>query len=911
MRVHELAKELGLTSKDLMMQLSELGIEVKSHSSSLDESSIAEVKNRIRGEAGGSGGDEPSASKSQPARPDAPPRGGQRRPPRPGGRHVSAASGPRTKPSSSQTAGSGSTGASSTDRKARVQRALIQRQLAKRQKATKKEKPKPPVEPEITIQIIEEEEPKKPKEEPKPAKPKAKAEERPKPEEKKGKPKGSKPPAKGKPEELEILTPEELAAKAEAAKKKPKKKEGEPKKPPKGAPRSKGREKDHTREVIAESMEMTGGNVAVPVDAVRAGVPQPGLRRRPPRPPRPRGRGGAAGGSRKKSHRRKKMQRLEQQRIEQQKREEQEQRTVTVHEATTVADLADGMHMPVNELIAKLMEMGIFAAKNQRLDRETIDIVCEELGFEVREASLIEDSPLLEDEEEEDRPEDLIPRPPVITIMGHVDHGKTKLLDALRDSDIVAGEAGGITQHIGAYDVALKQGRVVFLDTPGHEAFTAMRARGAMVTDIVVLVVAADDGVMPQTMEAINHAKAAEVPIIVAINKVDLPSADPNRVLTELGQHGLVPEQWGGKIPVVQISALKRQGLEDLLEVLLLESEVLELKANPDRRARGTIIEAKMDEGRGPVATVLVESGTLKTGDNFVSGIFSGKTRAMINDRGKNVEEAGPATPVEILGIDGVPVAGDMFHVVPDERVARQLSLKLQHIQRVRDLRKARHVSLEDLHAQITQGEIKELNIIVKADVQGSVGAIVDALGKLPSERVKINIIHQGVGTVSESDVMLASASNAIILGFNVRPAPPVEDLAKAEHVDIRTYRIIYDAIADIRNAMEGMLESKYKEVSLGRCEVREVFRVDKQGIITGCYVTSGKMLRNAKMRILRDDIVIHEGALDSLRRFKEDVKEVASGFECGIGVSRFNDVRVGDVIECYTLEEVKQTLEG
>jgi len=800
---------------------------------------------------------------------------------------------------------------------------LIQRKLARRGTAAPEPEPQP--EPEITIQIIEEKEPPKSAKPTPPAPVKAeppvepvdttKAAPEPGAEERK-----TARPARGA-EPAPAATPETAVVPdldAESQRRKGGRKRGPEEKDKKGVvrpkrgPKEKGRVKDQTREVITDGIEILKEIVPIKTDEVKAPRPAwPGAAQRRPGPPRGRPAAPSRGGGRgRKSIRREQKMRREQQLQEQQRLQEEQNRIVSVNEATTVADLAEGMRVPVTELIGKLMGMGVFAAKNQRLDRETIEIICQDLGFEIRETSILEESDLIE-EDEVDRPEDMAPRPPVVTIMGHVDHGKTKLLDAVRNSNVVDGEFGGITQHIGAYDVKLPQGRVIFLDTPGHEAFTAMRARGAMVTDVVVLVVAADDGVMPQTVEALSHAKAAGVPIVVAVNKIDKEGADLERVRSELSSQGLVPEQWGGKTPVVEISALKKIGIQDLLEVLLLESEVLELKANPQRRAKGTIIEAKMDQGRGPVATVLVQSGTLRIGDSFVTGIYSGKVRALLNDRGEYVEEAGPATPVEVLGIEGVPVAGDLFMVVPDERGARQISLKLQQIQRARDLRKIKHITLEDLHTQITEGAIKELNLIVRADVQGSVGALIDALDKIPSDKVKTNVIHSGVGTVSESDVMLASASNALILGFNIRPTPPVQDLAERENVAIRTYRVIYDAIADIRAALEGLLESKYKEFSLGRCEIREVFRADAQLVIAGGYVISGKMLRNAKMRILRDDVVVHEGKLDSLRRFKEDVKEVASGFECGIGVSRFGDVKVGDIIECYDLEEVKQTLDN
>ncbi len=900
MRVHELAKRLGLTSKELLRHLKTVGVEVKTHASSIEPAQVAKVENHLQGVRA-----KPAKAAAAPQKPSSPRAAESSHPPQAAGRPAAKAAPRRVpqhpgrprSPGAPGKAGSATRGRGAvTDRKSRVERMFIQRKLARRQQAMPQPVKEP--EPEITIQVIEE--PEKPRRRPRKPSPVAPS------------PPGTTPGSELQAEAPAV--PDVIPAGEEAATKK-KGRRGrdrapDEKKAPRGARRrghrEKGREKDETRDVITDGMEILKSP-----QPRRAPTPPawPATRHVPGVFPRRRRLGVAGRGRKRKAIRLEQKKRREQQLLEEQKIREQESTIVTINEATTVADLAEGMRVPINELIAKLMELGIFAAKNQRLDRETIDIICHEYGFEVREGSLLDEGALFGGEEEE-RPEDLRPRPPVVTIMGHVDHGKTKLLDAVRDSNIVADEAGGITQHIGAYDVKLPAGRVVFLDTPGHEAFTAMRARGAMVTDVVVLVVAADDGVMPQTVEAIHHAKAAGVPIMVAVNKIDLPGAAIERVRAQMSEHNLMPEEWGGKVPFVEISALHRTGIDHLMEVLLLEAEVLELKGNPKARPRGTIIEAKLDPGRGPVATVLVQQGTLRIGNSFVTGVYSGKVRALVNDMGEYVEEAGPSTPVEVLGIDGVPVAGDPFMVVADERGARQLSLKLQQIARARELRKIKHVSLEDLHTQIIEGTIKELNLIVRADVQGSVGALCDALDKLPSDKVKTNVIHSGVGTVSESDVMLASASNALILGFNIRPNPGVLDLAKRESVNIHTYRVIYDAIADIRAALEGMLELKYKENALGRCQVREVFRADREWVIAGGYVTEGKLVRNVRMRILRDDVVIHEGKLDSLRRFKEDVKEVASGFECGVGVSRFNDVRVGDVIECFELEEVKQTLE-
>jgi translation initiation factor IF-2 len=508
-----------------------------------------------------------------------------------------------------------------------------------------------------------------------------------------------------------------------------------------------------------------------------------------------------------------------------------------------------------------------------------------------------------------DAPESLQKRPPVVTIMGHVDHGKTSLLDAIREANVIAGEAGGITQHIGAYDVELNGRKITFLDTPGHEAFTAMRARGAKVTDIVILVVAADDGVMPQTKEAINHSRAAGVPIIVAINKIDKPDANPERVKRELTEQGLVSEEWGGDTTMVEVSAKKRMNLEELLEMVLLQADVMDLKANPDKAARGTIVEGKLDKGRGPVATVLVQEGTLRLGDYCVVGIHSGRVRAMQNDRGEKVLEAGPAAPVELIGLSGVPDAGDVFVALSDEKQAKEIATLRQIKQRETELAKHSKLSLEDLYKQIQSGEVKDLNVIVKGDVQGSVEAVGETLRKLSTDAVRLNVIHSGVGAVTETDVNLATASNAIIIGFNVRPEVKAQNMAEKEGVDIRLYNIIYNAVDDIRKAMEGLLEPVYKEKYLGRAEIREVFSVPKAGNVAGSYVQDGKMLRNAQVRLLRDNMVIYTGRMSSLRRFKDDVKEVATGYECGIGLENYNDIKQGDIIEAFEMEKFAATL--
>jgi translation initiation factor IF-2 len=580
--------------------------------------------------------------------------------------------------------------------------------------------------------------------------------------------------------------------------------------------------------------------------------------------------------------------------------------TVQISEAITVKELAEKLQASPSEIIKKLIKVGILTTINQPLDVELVKTAADKLGFTVEVTSLEETA--TEAKEVED-PSLLQPRPPVVTIMGHVDHGKTSLLDAIRQTNVMASEAGGITQHIGAYQVDLPNGKVTFLDTPGHEAFTAMRARGAQATDIVVLVVAADDGVMPQTIEGINHAKDAKVPILVAINKIDKPGADPNRVRQQLAEYGLVPEEWGGQTIFVEVSAKKKVGIEHLLEMLLLLAEIQELKANPHRQAKGVIVEAELDRGRGPVATVLVQKGTLKVGDVIIAGLHSGRVRAMINDKGKKVQEAGPAAPVEVLGLSGVAMAGDTFLVVADERKGRQIALGRQQKHREEMIVSKRRVTLEDLHRRIQEGEVKELRMIIKGDVQGSIGPLRESLERISTEAVKLKVIHSSVGAVNETDVMLASASNAVIVGFNVRPDPKAQRLAEQEKVEVRLYTVIYDAISEIRGAMEGLLEPKYVERPVGRVEVRQVFQVPRVGVIAGSFVMEGKVTRDSPVRIVRDGKVVHEGKVGSLRRFKEDVREVQNSFECGIGLMNFNDIKVGDVLEVYELEAVAQKL--
>jgi len=581
-------------------------------------------------------------------------------------------------------------------------------------------------------------------------------------------------------------------------------------------------------------------------------------------------------------------------------------RIIKISESITVGEMAKRMGAKANDLIRALMKMGFMATINHPLDFETAGIIAADFGYEVENVAVDLDEML---EAAPDNDEDLVKRPPVVTIMGHVDHGKTSLLDAIRATNVIAGEAGGITQHIGAYDVELTGRKITFLDTPGHEAFTAMRARGAKVTDIVILVVAADDGVMPQTREAVNHSKAAGVPIIVAVNKIDKPEAKPERVKQELMEFGLVSEEWGGETIFVEVSAKKHVNLGELLEMVLLQADVLELKANPNKPARGTIIEAKLDRGRGPVATVLVQEGTLKVGDYFVSGVHFGRVRAMQNDRGEKVSVAGPSMPVEVIGLTGVPEAGDGFVVLSDERQAKEIALLRQQKVRETELAKSSKLSLEQLYEKIQKGEVKELNVVVKGDVQGSVEAVSESLRKLSTDAIRLRVINSSVGAITETDVNLATASNAIVLGFNVRPEVKAQALAEKEGVDIRLYNIIYDAVDDIKKAMEGLLEPTLKEKFLGRAEIREVFSVPKHGNVAGCYVLDGKMVRNSQVRLLRDNIVVYEGKMASLRRFKDDVKDVASGYECGISLENYNDIKPGDIIESFEMEKIAATL--
>jgi len=594
-----------------------------------------------------------------------------------------------------------------------------------------------------------------------------------------------------------------------------------------------------------------------------------------------------------------------------QREEELRQRESQILEVTefiTANEFANLMKVPVTQLITKCMEIGMFVSINQRLDSEIIELLAEEYGFQIRFIDITETDDI--EEEEVDDPKDLKPRAPIVTVMGHVDHGKTSLLDFLRDANVIAGEAGGITQHIGAYEVKLEDERkVTFLDTPGHEAFTAMRARGAKVTDVVIIVVAADDNVMPQTKEAINHAEAAGVPMVFALNKMDKPAADPDRIRTQLSENNILLEDWGGKFQSQEISAKFGTGVDDLLEKVLLEAEMLELKANPDKPARGTVVEARLDKGRGVVATLLVQEGTLKVGDAMVAGIHFGRVRAMMDERGKRIKQAGPSTPVQILGLPGAPQAGDRFIIYEDEKQAKDIAQKRNELYREQSIRQTKRRSLEELGRMSKTGEIKDLNIIIKGDVDGSIEALSDSLLKLSMEEVEVNVVRKAVGQISEADVLLASASEAIIIGFQVRPSLGARRLAEEEGIDIRLYSIIYDAINDVRDALEGMLSPDVKEEIMGSAEIREVFRISKVGNIAGCMVLDGNITRKDPVRLIRDGIVIYTGKLSSLKRFKDDVREVKSGFEMGTSIDGYNDIKVGDVIEQYRETEVKRTL--
>jgi translation initiation factor IF-2 len=613
------------------------------------------------------------------------------------------------------------------------------------------------------------------------------------------------------------------------------------------------------------------------------------------------------GKSKASKYRRDKRDMVSQRMQDEMDRAEAEKSVLKVTEFVTANQLASMMNVPVTKIISTCMTLGLFVSINQRLDAETISILADEMGYKVEFVSVEVQEAI---KEEEDTPEQLTGRPPIVTVMGHVDHGKTSLLDYIRKANVIAGEAGGITQHIGAYSVKLDSGKqITFLDTPGHEAFTAMRARGAQVTDVAIIVVAADDSVMPQTVEAINHAQAAGVPIVFAINKIDKPGANPDKIREALAAMNILVEEWGGKYQCQEISAKKGLAIDVLLEKVLLEAEILDLKANPDKRANGTIIESTLDKGRGYTATMLVENGTLRVGDVILAGCYSGRVKAMHNERGGVIEEVGPATPVQILGLNGAPQAGDKFNVMLDEREARDIATRRLQLQREQSIRTTKHITLDEIGRRLAIGDFKELNIIIKGDVDGSIEALADSLLKLSTEKIQVRIVHKGVGAISESDVLLASASNAIIIGFQVRPTVNAKKLAETEQIDIRLYSIIYKAIDEIKAAMVGMLAPEFEEKVVCNIEIREVFRITKVGTIAGCYVLDGKVNRNTKVRIIRDGIVLHEGSLGSLKRFKDDVKEVNAGYECGLNIDKFDNIEVGDLIEGFEMVEIKRKL--
>ena len=614
-------------------------------------------------------------------------------------------------------------------------------------------------------------------------------------------------------------------------------------------------------------------------------------------------------GSRRQKRRRQRKEEREEEEQLQAEMEELEDEVIEVTEFITVSDLADTMDVKTNEVITTCMNLGMMVSINQRLDASTIELVAEEFGFEVE--FIDADEAIEEIELEEDDPEDLQPRAPIITVMGHVDHGKTSLLDYIRKAQVAEGEAGGITQHVGAYEIETDEGRnITFLDTPGHEAFTAMRSRGAQATDIVILVVAADDAVMPQTVEAINHAKAAGVSIIVAINKIDKDGANPDKIKQQLSEHEVIVEEYGGTNQCAEVSAKTGEGIPELLEKVLIESELMELKANPDRRADGVVLEARVDKGKGTVANILVQNGTLNIGDPFVAGPCFGRVRAMENEHGKRIEKAGPSQPVQLMGFDDIPQAGDKLVVTEDEKTAKDIANQRKQIRREQELRRTKHLTLDDLSRRMALGEVSELNIIIKADVDGSIEALSGSLQKISTDEVSVNIIHTGAGAITESDVLLASASDAIIIGFQVRPTSNARKVAEEEEIDIRLFSVIYDAVDEVKDAMEGMLSPEISEKLVGNAEVREIFKVSKVGTIAGCYVTDGKILRNNPVRVVRDGVVIYDGEIDALKRFKDDVKEVQSGYECGLSIVNYNDIKVGDVIENYEVVEEKRKLE-
>lgn len=612
-------------------------------------------------------------------------------------------------------------------------------------------------------------------------------------------------------------------------------------------------------------------------------------------------------GSKSAKYRRDKREAIHGRMAEEMQQQEREKSILKVTEFVTVSELATMMDVSVTEVITACMNLGLMVSINQRLDAEALVIVAEEFGYKVEFVTVDIQEAIVE---EEDRPEDLLPRPPIVTVMGHVDHGKTSLLDYIRKTNVIEGEAGGITQHIGAYSVKMEDGRrITFLDTPGHEAFTAMRARGAKVTDVAIIIIAADDSVMPQTVEAINHAQAAGVPIVFAINKIDKPSANPEKIKEELANMNYLVEEWGGKYQSQDVAAKKGLNVDKLLEKVLLEAEILDLKANPNKHATGTVVESSLDKGRGYVATVLVSAGTLRVGDVMLSGTYSGRVKAMFNERGQKVTEAGPSTPVLVLGLNGAPQAGDNFNVMDDDKSAREIANKREQLQRMQGLRTQKHITLDEIGRRIAVGNFKELNVIIKGDVDGSIEALTDSLVKLSTEEVQVNVIHKAVGPISESDILLAAASNAVIVGFQVRPSASARKLAEKEEIEIRLYSIIYDAINEIKDAIEGMLAPETREEIVCSVEVMEVFKITRVGTVAGCLVREGKITRNTLVRVIRDGIVVYTGKLGSLKRFKDDVKEVGPNMECGLNIENYNDIKVGDIVEGYEQVEVARKL--
>ena len=912
MKVHELAKEMNLNSKDILERAEKLGISVKSHMSVLSDSDIEKIKEGRKPAAPAAA--QPHGAGVRPAAPAARP---GRRPPI--GRPIvdnDYLENKHKKPEAKKAEPAAAEAEKKESVKAEITKA----------EAPKKEAPKAaaPEKAEAKIEVK--------KEAP------AKAE-----------PKNESVPASipGR-QTLKIVTKAEDVRAAEAARKaRAAEKAAEKKQNEKAADKNAGRRADGgakgprkgDRPERPARDGRTEGRKGERPDRAKGGRDDHGNRRGPaPRREQPaasardEGRGDHSGRSdRKKQHDkhekdkgRNKFEKFEKKSLEKQTRKKHvkakpaqtepeieaeplPEGTVVLNVPITVAGFCEQTEVSTSKVIMTLMKLGIMANINQTIDEDTVMILAEDLGISVAIGKVEEEAVEEGLEVFEDREQDLKPRPPIITVMGHVDHGKTSLLDAIRKTNVTASESGGITQHIGASEVRINGQKIVFLDTPGHEAFTAMRARGAHVTDIAVLVVAADDSVKPQTVESISHAKAAGVPIIVAINKMDKPGANPDRVKQDLTEHGILVEDWGGDVISVPVSAKTGDGIVNLLEMILLQAEMMELKANPDRLAMGSVIEARLDKSKGPVATLLVTNGTLHSGQSIVAGTCAGRIRLMTDYKGKTIKKAGPATAVEVLGLTDVPQAGDEFNAVKEDKIAREIAEHRKEKLREEVLARNASTTLEQLFSQIQEGEVKELNLIIKGDVQGSVGALVSSLEKLNNENVKVNIIHTGVGTVTESDVMLAGTSGSVIIGFNVRPSTAVQTMADRENIQIRTYRVIYDVIDDVENAMKGMLDPEFKEEILGKAEIRNTFKVPGVGIVGGAYVTEGKIVRNADIRLVRDGIVIHEGKISSLKRFKDDAKEVAGGYECGIGIENYNDIKEGDVIECFHMVEIER----